>query len=147
MFIYFSWWLIALQYCGGFFHMLRWISHRYTCPPILNPCPIPLGCPSALALSAIFYASNLDWSSVSHMVIYMFQRCSLKSPHPHLLTQSSKVCCLHLCFFCCLAYGVVTILISSSLWAWWIFPFVCYLQFLVSILQFSKYKSFPKLLG
>ena len=31
--------------------------------------PIPLGCPSALALSALFHASNLDWSSISHMVI------------------------------------------------------------------------------
>ena len=35
--------------------------------PTLNPPPIPLGCPSAPALSALFHASNLDWSSVSHV--------------------------------------------------------------------------------
>ena len=34
--------------------------------------PIPLGHPSALALSALFYALNLDGWSISHMVIYMF---------------------------------------------------------------------------
>ena len=41
---------------------------------------IPLGCPCAPALSALFYASNLDWSSISHMLIYMFQLYSFKSP-------------------------------------------------------------------
>ena len=50
----------------------------YMCAPIPKPTshlptqPIPLGCPNALALSALFHASNLDWSSISHMVIYMF---------------------------------------------------------------------------
>ena len=57
--------------------------------PILNPLPpphpIPQGCPSAPALSALFHASNLDWSSISPVVIYMFQCYSLKSSHPRLL--------------------------------------------------------------
>ena len=45
---------------------------------------------------------------VSHMIIiYMFQCYSLKSSHPHLLPQSPKVCSLHLCLFCCLAYRVI----------------------------------------
>ena len=44
-----------------------------------------------------------DWSPV----IYMFQCYSLKSSHPRLLPQSSKVCSLHLCLFCCLAYRIV----------------------------------------
>ena len=35
--------------------------------------PISLGCFSASALSARLHALNLDWSSISHMVIYMFQ--------------------------------------------------------------------------
>ena len=48
-----------------------------------------------------------DWSSISHMVIYMFQFCSLKSFHPCLLLQSPKVCSLYLCLFCCLTYRVV----------------------------------------
>ena len=36
----------------------------------LPPHPIPLGFPSAPALSALFHALNLNWSSISHMVIY-----------------------------------------------------------------------------
>ena len=44
----------------------------------LPPHPIPLGCPSAPALSAFLHASKLGWSSISHMVIYMFQ-CYLKT--------------------------------------------------------------------
>ena len=36
-----------------------------------------LGCPRASALSALLHESNLHWSSILHMVIYMFQCCSL----------------------------------------------------------------------
>ena len=76
--------------------------------------PIPLGCPSAPAQSALFHASNLDWSSISHMVIHMLQCYSLKSSHPHLLPQSPKVCSLHLCLFCYLTYRVaITIFLNS----------------------------------
>ena len=83
-------------------------------PSHLPPHPIPLGCPSAPALSALFHASNLDWWSISQMVIHMFQCYSLKSSHPPLLPQSPKVCSLYLCLFCCLAYRVIiTILINS----------------------------------
>ena len=68
----------------------------YMCPPSeppfhLPPHPIPLDCPRAPALSALSHASNLDWSSVSHMVTYMFHCCSLRSSHPHLLPQSQKL--------------------------------------------------------
>ena len=55
--IYFNWRLITLQYCSGICHKLTWISHRCTLvphpepPSHLPPHPIPLGCPSALALS------------------------------------------------------------------------------------------------
>ena len=92
----------------------------YMCPPsqspsLLPPHPIPLGCPSAPVLSALFHAWNLDWWSISHMVIYMFQCCSLKSSHPRLFPQSPKVCSLHLCLFCCLARRViVTIFLNST---------------------------------
>ena len=88
--------------------------------PILNPPahlplhPIPQGHPSAPALSTLSHVSNLDWRSVSHMIIYMPQCYSLKSPHPHLLPMTPKVCSLHLCLFCCLAYGVnITIFLIS----------------------------------
>ena len=69
-------------------------------PPILNlpPHPIPLGCPSASALSALFHALNLNWWPISHMVIYMFQCYSLTSSHSHLLPQSPKVCSIWFIF-------------------------------------------------
>ena len=118
--IYFNWRLITLQYCIGFAihqHESTMGVHVF---PILNPPshlpphPIPLGHPSAPALSILYHASNLDWQFVSHMIIYMFQRYSLKSSHPRLLPQSPKVCSLYLCFFSCLGYRlVVTIFLNS----------------------------------
>ena len=56
-FIFISWRLITLQYCSGLCHTLTWISHGFTCvphpdpPSCLSPHPIPLGLPSAPALS------------------------------------------------------------------------------------------------
>ena len=54
-------------------------------PPLSPPHPIPQGHPSAPALSTLSYSSNLDWRSISHMIIYMFQCYPLKSPHHCLL--------------------------------------------------------------
>ena len=85
-------------------------------PTHLPPHPIPLACPSALALGALFQTSNLDWSSISHMVIHMFQCSSLKSSHPRLLPQSPKVCSLHVCLFHCLAYRVVITIFLNSIY-------------------------------
>ena len=54
---YISWRLITLQYCSGFCHTLKWISHGFTCVPHPDPPshlllhPIPLGLPSAPGLS------------------------------------------------------------------------------------------------
>ena len=39
--IFISWRLITLQYFSGFCHTLTWISHGFTCVPILNPPPKP----------------------------------------------------------------------------------------------------------
>ena len=97
LFIYFNWRLITLQYSGGFCHTLTWISHGCTCvprpepPSHLPPQPIPQGCSSALALSTLSDASNLDWWSLSHMVIYMFQCYSLKSPTQAFSTESKRL--------------------------------------------------------
>ena len=117
--IYLNWRLITSQYCGGFYHLFMWISHGYTCvphpepPSHLPPHPIPQGHPSAPALSTLPHALNLDWRSVSHMIIYMFQCYSLRSSHPRLLPQSPKVCSLSLGLFCCVTYRVIHYYLSK----------------------------------
>ena len=128
-----------------FCQTLIWISRGCTCvphpkpPSHLPPHPIPLGCPRALALSPLFHASNLDWSSISHMVIYMFQCYSLKSCHLRLLPQSPKVCSLYLCLFCCLVYRVVVTIFLNSIYMHWytvlVFFFLIYFT-LYNRLQF-----------
>jgi len=120
LFIYFKRRLITLQYCNGFCHTLTWISHMCTCVPYpefpfhLPPHSNPQCHPSAPALSILSHASNLDWQSLSHMIIYMFQCYFLKSSHPHLLPQSPKDClyicvyvCVCVCVFCCPTYRVI----------------------------------------
>ena len=113
--IYFIWMIITLQYCDGFCHTSTRIGHRYTCvsPSILNPFPlpshpIPLGCPRALALDILLQISNSHWSSILHMVMYMFQCYSFKSSHPLLFPQSPKVYSLHLCLLCCPVNRIVS---------------------------------------
>ena len=93
----------------------------YMCPPSWTPFlhpshSIPQGYPSALALSALPHALNLDWWFISHKVIYMFQCYSLKSSHPHLLPQGPKVHSLYLCLFCCLAYRVIVTIILNAIY-------------------------------
>ena len=98
IFFFFNWRLIALQYCSSLCHTLTWISHGCTCvphpepPSHLPPHPIPLGHPSAPALSTLPHALNLDWQSVSFMVIYMltmlFSQIIPPSPSP---TESKRL--------------------------------------------------------
>ena len=122
LFIYFNWRVITLQYCSGFCHTLTWISHGCTCiphpePPYhLPPHPTPQGHPSAPALSILSYASNLDWWSISYLIIYMTQCYSLKSSHPCPLPQSPKDCSIHLCLFCHLAYRVIITIFLNSIY-------------------------------
>ena len=120
-FIYFNWRLITLKHYSEFCHTLTWISHGSTYVPHpepsshLPPHPILQGCPSAPALSTLSHASNLDWQSISHKVIHMFQCYFLKSSHPCPLPQSPKVCSLYLCLFCCLAYRVIVTIFLNSI--------------------------------
>ena len=99
---YFNWRLITLQYCGVFCHTLTWIIHGCTCvphpdpPTHLPPHPISQGHPSAPTLSTLFHALNLHWHSISHMLIYMFQCYSLKSPHPPF-SQRTQQSVLYIC--------------------------------------------------
>ena len=79
--------------------------------PILNPPPIshhpiPQGHPSAPAPSTLSHASNLDWWSISHMIIYMFSCFSPKSSHPHPLTESKRLfyTCVSLLLSCIQGY-------------------------------------------
>ena len=64
-FIFISWRLITLQHCSGFCHTLTWISHGFTCVPHPDPHsrlplhPIPLGLPSAPALSTCLIQPGL----------------------------------------------------------------------------------------
>ena len=105
-----------------FCHTLTWVRHGCTCVPHpelashLPPHPIPLGHPSAAALSTLYPASNLDWLFVSHIILYMFQCHSPKSSHPCPLPQSPKDCSIHLCLFCCLAYRVIVTIFLNSIY-------------------------------
>ena len=45
LYIYYSWRLITLQYCGAFCHTLTWINHGYTRVP-LSQTPFPPPSPS-----------------------------------------------------------------------------------------------------
>ena len=85
-------------------------------PSHLHPHRILHGHPSAPALNTLSCASNLDWQSISHMIIYMFQCYSLKSSHPRLLPQNPKICSLHLCLFCCLTYRVIVAIFLNSIY-------------------------------
>ena len=120
LFIYFFNLTIMYWFC----HISKWIRHKYTCVPhpepssLLPPCFIPLGHPSAPALSNQYHASNLDWWFVSYMIFYMFQCHSPKSSHLLPLPQSPKDCSIHQCLFCCHTYRViVTIFLNSILYA------------------------------
>ena len=76
--------------------------------------PIPLGCSRTSALDALLHASNLHWSSILHMVMYMFQCFSFKSSQPCLFPLSSKICSLHPCLLCCHACGIIgTVFLNS----------------------------------
>ena len=82
----------------------------------LLPHPISQGHPSAAALNTLPHSLNLDWRSISHMIICMFQCYSFKSSHPCLLPQSPTVCSLHLCLFCCLTYRVIITIFLHSMY-------------------------------
>ena len=109
-FIFISWRLITLQYCSGFCHTLTWISHGFTCVPHPDPPshlplhPIPLGLPSAPALSTCLMHPTWAGDLFSHLIIYMFQCYSLRSSHPHLLHRVQKAV-----LYICVSFSVLHI--------------------------------------
>ena len=93
-------------------HELDMDVHVFPCPELpshLPSLPIPLGYPSALALSALFHALNLDWSSVSNMVIYMLQCYSLKSS----CTESETLFFISVSLLLCQIRVIITIFLNS----------------------------------
>ena len=111
--IHFNRRIITLQYCDGFCPASTWISHKCTCiPQSWNPLPhSSRPYPSDFSQSTGFLCPipcfELAFVIYFTYGIYMFQCGSLKSCHPRLLPQSPKICSLHLCLFCCLAYSIV----------------------------------------
>ena len=143
LFIYLFYFTILYWFC----HTLTWVHHECTWVP--NPEPhshlpphiISLGHPSALAPSILYPVSNLDWRFISYMIVYMFQCHSPKSSHPLPLPlpQNPKVCSIHLCPFCCLAYRVIITIFLNSIYMCWytvlVFLFLAYFT-LYNRLQF-----------
>ena len=82
----------------------------------MSPFLHPSGLFQSTSFECLLHASNLHWSSILHMVIYVFQCYSLKTSHPCLLPQSTKVCSLHLCLFCRLAYRIVITIFLNSMY-------------------------------
>ena len=92
------------------------VSPHPESPSHLHPHPILLDCPRALTSGALLHALNLHWSSVLHMLMYMFQCYSLKSSHLCLLPLSPKVCSLHLCRLCCPACRIISPVFLNSIY-------------------------------
>ena len=84
-------------------------------PSHLLPHPIALGQPSAPALITLSHASNLDWQSVSYMIIYMFQCYSLRSSHPRLFPHCASVLIFRWIFMSLLPLQIFFFLIGESL--------------------------------
>ena len=114
---------------------LVYMSSQSWTPPH-QPLSPYLGHPSAPAPSILYPVSNLDWRYVSYMIEYMFQCHSPKSSHPLHLPQSPKVCSIHLCLFCCLAYRVIITIFLNSI-------YMCYYTVLVFffLAYFSLYNQ------
>ena len=113
----------------------------YMCSPSLIPLPPPSpslhqGHPSAPALNTLSHASNLDWWSISRMIIYMFQCSSLKPSHPRLLPESKSLS-LHLCLFCYLTYRVIVTIFLNSIYMHYILCW-CYSFWLTSLCLFNS---------
>ena len=87
----------------------------YPEPPSHLPShPLPPGYHRAPALGVLYHTSNSQWSSVLHVVMYMFHCYSLKSSQPLLLPLSPKVCSL--CLFCCPAHRIVGTIFLDSIY-------------------------------
>ena len=119
----FSWRLITLQYCSGFFLPYIDINQPwvYMCHPSWISLPPPSPCPpSGLSQCAGFECpvSCIELGLVIYFTygnIHVSMLFSQIIP-PRLLPQSPKVCSLYLCLFCCLVYRVVITIFLNSIY-------------------------------
>ena len=105
----------------------------YMCSPSWTPLPPlspshPSGSSHCTSPEPPVSYIDLDWGSVTHMIIYMIQCHSPKSSHPRPLPQNPKVCSIHLCLFCCLEYRVIVAIFLNSIYIYisilyWCFSF------------------------
>ena len=65
---------------------------------------------------ALLHSLNLHWSTILHMIMYIFQCYSLKSSHPHFLALSPKVCSLCVCLLCCPADRIIGTVFLNSIY-------------------------------
>ena len=90
----------------------------YACSPSWTPLPSPSPyhtSRSSQCTSPKHPVSNLGWRFISY-ILYMLQCHSPKSSHPLPLPQSPKVCSIHPCLFCCLAYRVIITIFLNSIY-------------------------------
>ena len=120
IFFFFTLFYFTILY--WFCHTLTWIRHECTWvpnhepPSHLPPHIISLDHPRAPAPSILYPVLNTDWQFVSYMIVYMLQCHSPKSSHPLHLPHSPKVCSIHLCLFCYLAYRVIVTIFLNSIY-------------------------------
>ena len=103
--------------------------------PILSLWVIPVHQPWAL-VSCI--KPGLVISFTVDNIQARFQYYSLRSSHPRLLPQGSKVCSIHLCLFFCLACRViVTIFLNEWISLAWLAIARLFAKVIVSVFTYS----------
>ena len=117
--------LIQIYFSFLFFFFLSYIDLNqpwiYMCSPSQSPLPPPSpphpsGSSQCTSPEHLSHASNLVWCSISSLIIYLFQSCSLETSHSRLLPQSLEVCSVHLCLFFCFSYRVIVNIFLNSIY-------------------------------